>query len=62
MYRSVQIHADPHTVSLIKSKTTKNSEKDYAKITLRINPLPETSDIYELQISLFDNDDIDEFL
>ena len=62
MYRSVKIHADPPSVSLTKSKTNKNSEKDYAKIKLRINPSLETSDIYEFKMDLFDNDNLEEFL
>ena len=43
----VQIHIEPHLISLIKSKLDLKMERDYVKIKLRRNPMSEKLDIFE---------------
>ena len=54
MSGEVQIHLEPHPIPLLKSWIDMKSY-NYVKIMLRIYPMSETPDMYDLTIILFDN-------
>ena len=55
-------HEEPPRISLIQETHDGKSDKDFVKLKLRRDPMSSTSDLYELQISLFDNGKPGEFL
>ena len=50
-----QVHMEPPPTPLIKCKSDGKSEKDFVKLKIRRDPTPGTSDLYEFNMSLFDN-------
>ena len=46
---TVQVHAEPPPIPLIKIKNGDKSDKDFVKIKLRRDPKSEKSDLYELK-------------
>ena len=52
---TVQVHVDPHPITLIKSNNDDNSEKCYVKIKFLRDPMSEKSDPYKFKMTLFDN-------
>ena len=55
-------HVEPPTITLIKETSTGTSDGDYAKLNMHRDPTSSTSDIYEFRMSLFDQDDPEDFL
>ena len=55
-------HVDTPPVPFIKETSTSKSDVDYVKLNMRRDPTSSTSDIYEFRMSLFDQDDPEEFL
>ena len=52
---------EPLPASLIKWKYDGKSDKYFIKLKLYKVPMSSTSDFYEFKMSLFDNDDPEEF-
>ena len=53
----VQLHVEPQTTPLIKSKHNDDMEKYFLKLKLRRYPMSEKSDLYEFKMAFFDNGD-----
>ena len=58
----VQINVNSPNTPLIKSNTDTKLEKDNVKIKLHRNTISKASDMYELKMAPFDNDDMKGFL
>ena len=59
---TVQVHVEPPTIPLIKSKKDDKSDKYFIKVKLRRSPTSEKSDFYEFKVALSDNSKPEEFL
>ena len=58
----MQAHLEILIIPLIKINHDDKSEKDFVKLKLRKDPTSATSDLYEFNMALFDNGDLEEFL
>ena len=61
-WRAVQVHVEPPPIPLIESKIGEKLYKDCVEIKLHRDIMSETSDIYELNMSLFDDGKPEELL
>ena len=57
-----QSHVEPPPIPLIKVTYDGNSDKVFAKLKLRIDPMSSMSYLYEFRMSLFYNGNPEEFL
>ena len=57
-----QVHVEPPQIPLIKVEYDGRSDKDLKKLKLWRDPKSSMSGLYELNMSLFDNGDPEEFL
>ena len=60
--RTIQVHVDPPTISLIKRMNGEKPNTDSVKIKLRRDPTPGKLDLYEFKMVFFDNIEPQEFL
>ena len=60
--RTIQVHMDPPTISLIKRMNGEKPNTDYVKIKIRRDPTPGKLDLYEFKMVFFDNIEPQEFL
>ena len=56
------MHMEPPPIPFVKIKHDDKSDKDFVKLKLRRDPMPENLDFYEFKIDLFDNGGPEEFL
>ena len=57
-----QVHVKPQPIPVIKGKYDGKSDKYFVKLKLHRYPTSSTSDLYEFNISLFENGNPEEFL
>ena len=57
-----QVHVEHMTIPLIKGKFDDKKDNYFVKLKLCRDPTSRTSDLYEFNMSLFDNGDPEEFL
>ena len=55
------MHMEPPPIPFVKIKHDDKSDKDFVKLKLRRDPMPENLDFYEFKIDLFDNGGPEEF-
>ena len=55
-------HVEPPPIPLIQETYYGKSDKYFVKLKLRRDPTSSTSDLYEFKMSLFDNDETEDFL
>ena len=56
------MHVDPSLNPLTKGKNNYKLDKDCVKIKLHRDPTSQKSDVYELKMTLFGKDEVEEFL
>ena len=57
-----KVYVEPPHITLIKEKCDGKSDKDNVKQKLRIDPTSSTLELYQLNMSLFGNGELGEFL
>ena len=57
----IQVHVKPPPIPLIIGKYDGKSEKYFVGLKLRRDPTSSTSDLYDFNMSLFDNGDPEDF-